>query len=179
MSRIARKPIKVPSGVEVKVDGTLVRVKGPRGELKRQIHESVNLGLGDEITVTVDKPGDQRQKAHWGTAASLIRSMIQGVTEGFEKILDINGVGYRAEVKGKSVNLSLGYSHPVVYPLPEGVSAQCPAPTQIVLSGADPQVVGQAAAEIRAMRPVEPYKGKGVMYRNEHVIRKEGKKAGR
>ena len=179
MSRIGRQQIAVPSGVNVSVSGDLVTVKGPKGELKQRLPECVRLSIGDHIQVEVAKPNDGKQRAFWGTSAALVRNMVHGVSEGFQRVLDITGVGYRAEAKGKAVNLSLGFSHPVVYQLPEGVEAQTPQPTQIILSSIDKQKLGQAAAEIRAYRPVEPYKGKGVRYAGEQVRRKEGKKAGK
>lgn len=179
MSRIGRQQIALPNGVNVNVSGHTVTVKGPKGELTQIIPDCVSVKVGDHIEFDVAKPNDNKQRAFWGTAASLVGNMVQGVSEGFERVLEISGVGYRAEAKGKSVNLSLGFSHPVVYQLPEGVEAATPQPTQIVLSSIDKQKLGQAAAEIRAYRPVEPYKGKGVRYSDERVRRKEGKKAGK
>ena len=179
MSRIGRQQIPVPSGVTVSFAGNTVTVKGPKGELKQSLPRFVSIDVGDHVSVSVKKPEDNAQRAQWGTSTALVKNMVHGVTEGFERVLELTGVGYRAEAKGKSVNLSLGFSHPTAYVLPAGVEAQTPAPTQIVLKSIDKQLLGMAAAEIRAYRAVEPYKGKGVRYAGEHVFRKEGKKAGK
>ena len=174
MSRIANSPINVPSGVEVKLDDAAVSVKGPKGQLVLELHPTVGVKQSDDV-LQVSATND----AAWpmaGTFRSLINNMITGVSDGFEKKLEIIGVGYRAQAQGSKLNLSLGFSHPVVYNLPDGVSVETPVQTQIVVTGADKQRVGQAAAEIRAFRPPEPYKGKGIRYVGEHVVRKQAKK---
>ncbi|MBL4585407.1 MAG: 50S ribosomal protein L6 [Pseudomonadales bacterium] len=176
MSRIASNPINVPTGAEIKVDGQKITVKGTKGQLDLDIHPSVAVECLDNVIRVKGFEGVSGASAFAGTMRSLISNMIQGVTEGFEKKLTIIGVGYRAAAKGKVLDLSLGFSHPVSYNLPEGISAETPSPTEIILKGIDKQKVGQAAAEIRAYRPPEPYKGKGVRYSDEHVRRKEAKK---
>lgn len=176
MSRIGKKPIAIPNGVTVNMSGSDVSVKGPKGELKGVIVEQVIAKLEDgEITV---KPVDDSKVARsmWGMQRTLIDNMVKGVTEGFEVDLEINGVGYRAAVQGRTLNLQLGFSHDVLFPIPEGIDIKCPSPTQIKVSGIDKQQVGQVAAKIRGYRPPEPYKGKGVKYANEYIFRKEGKK---
>jgi len=176
MSRVAKAPVSVASGVTVTINGRDIEVKGSKGTLKHTLHPSVAAEQKDGV-VTV-KPVNE-EKLSWaqaGTARALINNMVVGVSEGFEKKLTLIGVGYRAQAKGKSLDLSLGFSHPVTYQLPEGVTAETPSATEIVLKGFDKQVIGQAAAEIRGFRPPEPYKGKGVRYADEHVIRKEAKK---
>lgn len=174
MSRIAKAPIPVASGVDVKIDGQLVTVKGGKGQLELNVHETVEVALADgEMTV---KPVND---AHWamaGTMRSLLNNMVVGATEGFQKKLQLVGVGYRAQSKGKTLNLSLGFSHPVDYPVPEGITIETPSQTEIVVSGSNKQQVGQVAAELRSFRPPEPYKGKGVRYADERIIRKEAKK---
>ena len=176
MSRVAKAPVTVASGVTVTINGQAIEVKGSKGTLTHTLHSSVAAEQNDGV-VTVKPVNEEKQSwAHAGTARALINNMVIGVSEGFEKKLTLIGVGYRAQAKGKSLDLSLGFSHPVVYQLPEGVTAETPSATEIVLKGHDKQVVGQAAAEIRAFRPPEPYKGKGVRYADEHVIRKEAKK---
>ena len=176
MSRIAKSPISVAKGVEIKQDGQTVKVKGPKGELTFELNSQVALEVnGEQATV---KPASE-EKSAWaqaGTARSIINNMVVGVSNGFEKKLELVGVGYRGQVKGKVVNLSVGYSHPVEYQLPEGVSAEMPSQTEIILKSADKQALGQAAANIRAYRPPEPYKGKGIRYSDEYVRRKEAKK---
>ena len=176
MSRVAKAPVSVASGVTVTINGQDIEVKGSKGTLKQTLHSSVVAEQNDGM-ITV-KPVNE-EKLSWaqaGTARALINNMVIGVSDGFERKLTLIGVGYRAQAKGKSLDLSLGFSHPVVYELPEGVTAETPSATEIVLKGYDKQVIGQAAAEIRAFRPPEPYKGKGVRYADEHVIRKEAKK---
>lgn len=176
MSRVAKAPVSVASGVTVTINGQDIEVKGSKGTLKHTLHPLVAAEQKDGV-VTVKPVNEEKQSwAHAGTARALINNMVVGVSEGFEKKLTLIGVGYRAQAKGKSLDLSLGFSHPVVYQLPEGVTAETPSATEIVLKGFDKQVIGQAAAEIRAFRPPEPYKGKGVRYADEHVIRKEAKK---
>lgn len=174
MSRVAKSPVVVPAGVEVKLDGTNVSVKGGKGSLSINIHDTVAVQIEDgAVTFNVK---DGRSWAHAGTARALVNNMVRGVTKGFEKKLELIGVGYRAKAAGKSLNLTLGFSHPIDYQLPEGVSAETPSQTEILLRAADKQLLGQAAAEIRAFRPPEPYKGKGIRYSDERVLRKEAKK---
>jgi large subunit ribosomal protein L6 len=179
MSRIGKKPITIPSGVTVTVDGSTVKVKGPKGELSRTFEPSMKVRQeGNELTV--ERPNDEkREKALHGLTRALLANMVTGVTEGFKKTLEIVGVGYRAEKKGKNLVVSVGYSHPVNYPEPEGITLTTPAPTTIVVEGVDKQKVGQVAAELREFRPPEPYKGKGIRYQGEQVRRKAGKTAGK
>lgn len=176
MSRVAKSPVLVPAGVEVKLDGNNVTVKGGMGTLSISLHQKVVIKMADgQITFNVG-PDDAKAWAHAGTARALINNMVIGVTKGFERKLDLVGVGYRAKAGGKTLNLALGFSHPIDFELPAGVTAETPTQTQIVLRGADKQVLGQAAAKIRGFRPPEPYKGKGIRYSDEHVLRKEAKK---
>ena len=175
MSRIGRKPIAIPAGVDVKVDGHVVTVKGPKGTLEQAFHRDMSIAVENgEILVT--RPSDD--KAHrslHGLTRSLVANMVQGVTAGFTKELEINGVGYRAAKQGKDLVMNLGYSHQVIMPEIDGITIEVPAPNKIIVSGPDKQKVGQFAAEIREKRPPEPYKGKGIKYAGEHIIRKEGK----
>jgi len=174
MSRIAKKPITLPSGIEVKIAGKSVNVKGPKGNLNMDLHETVSIAQdGSELNLT---PATDEAMAMTGTMRSLVNNMVVGVSEGFEKKLELIGVGYRAQAQGQNLNLSLGFSHPVVYAVPQGISVETPSQTEILVKGADKQKVGQVSAEIRAYRPPEPYKGKGVRYSDEYVIRKEAKK---
>ena len=176
MSRIGKKPVTVPSGVTAKLDGHTVAVKGAKGELKFTAPEDVVLKIEGNL-ITVDPRGDsKRARAMWGMSRSMIQNLVAGVTKGFEKKLEINGVGYKAAVAGKNLQLSLGYSHDVIYPIPAGVAITTPKPTEITIVGIDKRQVGQVAAEIRAVRGPEPYKGKGVKYAGEFIFRKEGKK---
>lgn len=175
MSRIAKAPIELPKGVEFKHQGGLVSVKGPKGNLEMKLHPGVSLEQ-DESTISV-KPVKASDTPMAGTMRSLVDSMVVGVTDGFEKKLNLIGVGYRAQAQGKKLNLALGFSHPIDYEAPEGITIETPSQTEIVISGCDKQRVGQVAAEIRAYRPPEPYKGKGVRYSDERVARKEAKKA--
>lgn len=175
MSRIGRKPIPVPAGVTVTVDGSTVAVKGPKGQITRTFRPEMTVRV-DGGVVTVERPSDQKEhRALHGLTRALLANMVQGVTDGFRRSLDIVGVGYRAEKKGSALVLSVGYSHPVTYPQPEGITISTPSPTNIVVEGIDKQKVGQVAAEIRAVRPPEPYKGKGIRYTGEQVRRKAGK----
>jgi large subunit ribosomal protein L6 len=176
MSRIGRQPINVPSGVEVNIgEGNLVTVKGPKGELSEKIHAKMNVSLRDGV-IEVTRPDDGKEsRSLHGLSRSLINNMVVGVSDGYEKTLDINGVGYRAEKKGKMLVLNLGYSHPVELEDPEGVTTETPEPGVIVVRGIDKALVGNYAAIVRAWRPPEPYKGKGIKYRGEHIRRKEGK----
>lgn len=176
MSRVGKNPVEVPDGVEVKVDGLTVSAKGKLGELSYTATDDVSLKLEDgKVTVT---PVDESKKARamWGTARARIQNLVTGVSQGFTRDLEITGVGYRAAVQGKTLNLQLGYSHDINYPIPEGLTVKCERPTAISIHGADKQLVGQMAAVVRAMRGPEPYKGKGVRYAGETVRRKEGKK---
>eukprot|EP00764_Aduncisulcus_paluster_P005791 gnl/Carplike_NY0171/2005_a2704_631.p1 GENE.gnl/Carplike_NY0171/2005_a2704_631~~gnl/Carplike_NY0171/2005_a2704_631.p1 ORF type:complete len:178 (+),score=32.90 gnl/Carplike_NY0171/2005_a2704_631:989-1522(+) len=176
MSRIAKKPVVVPAGVEVKLAGQSLAVKGKNGQLDLDLHPSVTVEQAEGQLVFAPRDGAKQSMALAGTTRALVSNMVVGVSEGFSKTLNLLGVGYRAQAKGKVVNLTLGFSHPIDYELPEGVSAETPNNTTIVVSGADKQRVGQVAAEIRAFRPPEPYKGKGVRYADEYVRRKEAKK---
>ena len=174
MSRVANNPIELPSGVEVKLNGSEVTVKGGKGSLDFSLSDGVSLSQdGNVVTIAYDS---DKLKAIAGTTRAMVNNMVIGVSEGWEKKLELNGVGYRAKASGNSVNLTVGFSHPVDYKLPEGVSAESPSQTEIVVKGIDKQAVGQAAAEIRAFRPPEPYKGKGIRYADEYVRRKEAKK---
>ena len=176
MSRIGLRSVTVPNGVTATVDGQQVSVKGPKGELSAVLVDEVIAKLEDgEIRVD---PRDETKRAQsmWGMSRSVVANLIQGVSDGFSKTLEINGVGYRAAMQGKSLQLSVGLSHEVNYPVPEGISVECPKPTEIIVSGIDKQKVGQVAAEIRSFRPPEPYKGKGIKYAGEYIFRKEGKK---
>lgn len=175
MSRIAKSPINLPSGVELSQAGGLVRVKGAKGSLELSLHPSVQIEVENNV-VTV-APVKDSDMAMAGTMRALIGNMVEGVTNGFEKKLSLVGVGYRASVQGQNLNLQLGFSHPVEYAVPQGVTVECPSQTEIVVRGSDRQKVGQVAAEIRAYRPPEPYKGKGVRYADERVVMKEAKKA--
>jgi large subunit ribosomal protein L6 len=176
MSRIGKKPVLVPSGVTAAIDGQAVRIKGAKGELRFVVPDDVSVVM-EKGAIKVDPRSPSKQaRALWGTARARIANLIEGVTKGYEKRLEISGVGYRAAAQGKVLKLALGYSHEIDFAVPEGVTAATPRPTEIVLTGIDKQRVGQAAAEIRALRKPEPYKGKGVKYVGEFVFRKEGKK---
>ena len=174
MSRIANNPLELPKGVELKHEGKQVKVKGPKGELEMRMHDDVRLVEEDGMYVV---KADGNRQAMAGTFRALVGNMVTGVSEGYEKKLTLIGVGYRAQVQGNSLNLNLGFSHPVDYPVPEGIQIEAPSQTEIIVKGADKQRVGQVAAEIRAFRPPEPYKGKGVRYADERVVMKEAKKA--
>jgi large subunit ribosomal protein L6 len=176
MSRIGKKAIAVPSGITANIEGQTVKVKGPKGALQVVLHDDVAVKL-DKGEIKVDPRSDtKRARAQWGTSRTLIANLIAGVTKGFERRLEISGVGYRASIQGKNLQLALGYSHDIVYPIPEGIAIATPRPVEIVISGIDRQKVGQVAAEIREYRPPEPYKGKGIKYAAERIFRKEGKK---
>ncbi len=177
MSRVGKKNIETPKGVDIKVADGQVTVKGPKGELKLILTDEVSVKVENgEVTITPRNADERRSKAMWGTTRANIQNMVTGVTTGFEKSLELVGVGYRAALKGKDLELSLGYSHPVVYKAPAGITFASAKPTEIKIFGADKQAVGQVAAEIRGYRPPEPYKGKGVRKVGEYVRRKEGKK---
>jgi large subunit ribosomal protein L6 len=176
MSRIGKKPVAIPGGVTAAVDGQQVRVKGPKGELSHVLVDEVIAKMGDGGIEVAMREDTQEARAMWGMSRTLVANLVTGVTEGFSKTLEITGVGYRAAVQGSNLQLQLGYSHDIAFPIPQGIQVQCPKPTEIVISGIDKQQVGQVAAEIRRLRPPEPYKGKGVRYQGEYILRKEGKK---
>jgi large subunit ribosomal protein L6 len=176
MSRVGKKPVAIPAGVTANVEGQTVKVKGPKGAMQLMLHDDVGAKV-DGGTITVDpRVETQRARAMWGTYRALVANLMTGVTKGFEQRLEISGVGYRAAVQGKNLQIALGYSHDIVYPIPEGITIVTPKPTEIVVTGIDRQKVGQVAAEIRDYRPPEPYKGKGIKYTGEFIFRKEGKK---
>lgn len=176
MSRIANSPVSIPSGVEVKLDGQNVAVKGPKGNLSMSLHADVAVEQNDNILKFKNVAKNKGAVAMTGTMRSLVNNMVTGVSKGFEKKLLLVGVGYRAQAKGKVLNLTLGFSHPVDYKLPDEVTVETPSQTEVVLSSCDKQMLGQVAAEIRSLRPPEPYKGKGVKYSDEVIVRKEAKK---
>jgi len=176
MSRIANNPVVVPASVEIKEDGQLLTVKGPKGSLEHRVHDLVQVSREEDKLKVSALDASKQANALAGTTRALVNNMVIGVNDGFEKKLELVGVGYRAQAKGKVVNLTLGFSHPIDYQLPEGITAETPSQTEIVIKGSSKQQVGQVAAEIRAFRPPEPYKGKGVRYSDEHVVRKEAKK---
>lgn len=177
MSRVAKDPVKLPQGVEVKLDGPSLTVKGSKGVLEHQVHEQVKVSV--EGGVVTFEPATETAPQGWalsGTTRAVVQNMVTGVSEGFERKLELVGVGYRAQAQGKVLNLTLGFSHPVAFELPEGITAETPTQSQVVIRGIDKQLVGQVAANVRAFRPPEPYKGKGVRYAGEQVRRKEAKK---
>jgi large subunit ribosomal protein L6 len=179
MSRIGRKPIPVPKGVTVTVDGSVVRVKGPKGELERTLHPAITAAQEDG-TVVVARPSDEPEhRALHGLSRTLVANMIEGVTKGFQKTLEITGVGYKAEPRPYGLQLALGFSHPVQFRAPTGIKLSAPNPTTVVVEGANKEIVGQVAAELRGLRPPEPYKGKGIKYAGEQVRRKAGKAGGK
>jgi large subunit ribosomal protein L6 len=176
MSRIGKRAVPVPSGVTANVEGQTVKMKGPKGTLQIVLPDDV-LAKMESGGIKIDPRNEtKRARSMWGTSRTLVANLVTGVTKGFERKLEINGVGYRAAVQGKTLQLSLGYSHEVNYPIPEGIAIATPKPTEVVITGIDRQKVGQVAAEIRAFRGPEPYKGKGVRYAGEYIFRKEGKK---
>ncbi len=178
MSRIGRMPIEVPDGVTVSVDPGRVSVKGPKGELTTQVSRDMKISEGDGGVLTVERPTDRGEhRALHGLTRSLVANMVEGVTSGYEKRLQLQGVGYRANLQGKNLNLSVGFSHPVLIEAPDGVEFETPQPTEIIVRGIDKQLVGEMAARIRRVRPPEPYKGKGIRYAGEQVRRKVGKRA--
>ena len=176
MSRVAKNPVVIPAGVEVKLEGHTVSIKGGKGEVSYGFHESVEVKQEDNLLQFAGNDEDRGSWAMAGTMRALAQNMVTGVSDGFEKRLELQGVGYRAQAQGKKLTLQLGFSHPVEYNLPEGVSAETPSQTEVVVSGIDKQLIGQVCAEIRSFRPPEPYKGKGVRYKGEYVRRKEAKK---
>lgn len=174
MSRVAKNPVSIPSGITVAINGKLVTIKGPKGTLELKLHQSVSVEQeGGELKVAAASAAENAQA---GTARALLANMVAGVSSGFERKLELVGVGYRAKSAGQTLSLTLGFSHPIEYQLPEGVTAETPSQTEIIIRGADKQKVGQVAAEVRAFRPPEPYKGKGVKYAGEAILRKEAKK---
>jgi large subunit ribosomal protein L6 len=178
VSRIGKKPVKIPAGVEVKVDGAKILVKGPKGQLQREIDQRMTVTMQDGV-LTVDRPGNEKFfRALHGLYRSLINNMVVGVTRGFEKKLEIVGVGFKAEAKNKRLTLQIGYSHPIVFVPPPDINISCESPTNITVSGIDKELVGQVAAKIRKFRLPEPYKGKGIKYADEVIRRKAGKTAG-
>ncbi len=176
MSRIGKNPVSVPKGVTATIDGQAVSVKGPKGELAFVATDNITVKMEDGAIAVAPRDDSKSARAAWGMSRSMVANLIEGVTKGFERRLEINGVGYRASIQGKNLQLALGYSHDVHYPIPEGIKIETPKPTEIVVSGSDKQKVGQVAAEIRQFRKPEPYKGKGVKYADEKIFRKEGKK---
>ena len=176
MSRVGKKAVVLPAGVTAKVEGQNIAVKGAKGELRFEVPGDVNVSFADNQIKVDPRNETKRARALWGTTRAQVNNLVVGVTKGFEKKLEINGVGYKAAVAGKNLQLSLGYSHDVVFPIPQGIAITTPKPTEITIVGIDKRQVGQVAAEIRAFRPPEPYKGKGVKYSDEFIFRKEGKK---
>jgi large subunit ribosomal protein L6 len=176
MSRIGKKAIAVPSGITADIEGQTVKVKGPKGALQVVLHDDIAVRLENGQIKVDPRAETKRARSQWGTSRTLIANLIAGVTKGFEQRLEINGVGYRAAVAGKNLQIALGYSHDIVYPIPDGIAIATPRPVEIVITGSDRQKVGQVAAEIRGYRPPEPYKGKGIKYAGERIFRKEGKK---
>ena len=176
MSRVGKKPVAIASGVTANIEGQTVKMKGPKGALQFVVHDDVSVEMKDGAITVAPRFETKRARSLYGTARAQIANLVEGVTKGFEKKLEITGVGYRAALQGKNLQLALGYSHDVIYPIPEGITITVPKPTEITVAGSDVQRVGQVAAEIRSYRPPEPYKGKGVKYANEFIFRKEGKK---
>jgi large subunit ribosomal protein L6 len=176
MSRIGKKPVSLPSGVTAQVNGQEVKVKGPKGELKHVLADAMVAKLDKDGIDIAMREDTKEARAMWGMSRTMVANLIAGVTEGFTRRLEITGVGYRAAVQGQNLQLQLGYSHDIAFPIPQGIQVACPKPTEIVVTGIDKQKVGQVAAEIRRFRPPEPYKGKGIRYAGEFILRKEGKK---
>jgi large subunit ribosomal protein L6 len=176
MSRVGYKAIAIPSGVTANLEGQTVKVKGPKGALQLVLHDDVVAKMDKNAITIAPRNETKRARSLWGTSRTLVANLVAGVTKGFEEKLEINGVGYRAAVQGKQLNLQLGFSHDVNYPIPQGITIATPKPTEIVVTGMDKQLVGHVAAEIRGYRRPEPYKGKGVKYAGEYIFRKEGKK---
>ena len=176
MSRIGKKPVALPQGVTASIQDGTVSVKGPKGELQVAMVPEVEVSLGEDGINVLPRKNDPRSRAMWGMQRTLVSNLVEGVTNGFKRELEINGVGYRAAVQGKNLQLQLGFSHDVNYPIPEGITITSERPTALTISGSDKQLVGQVASEIRSIRPPEPYKGKGVKYAEERIRRKEGKK---
>ncbi|MBU1194598.1 MAG: 50S ribosomal protein L6 [Proteobacteria bacterium] len=179
MSRIGKKPVQLPDKVQFALNGDMISIKGPKGNLERQLHPAVNVEINDNVVTVSTDPDDKKKVALQGLFRSLISNMVTGVSTGYEKKLILSGIGYRAEVQGKKLVLNIGYSNPVNFDLPEGIDASVDKNTEISLSGINKETLGQVAANIRALRPPEPYKGKGIMYSDERIIRKAGKTAGK
>jgi large subunit ribosomal protein L6 len=176
MSRIGKKAVAIPSGVTASVEGQTVKMKGPKGALQYVVPDEIVVKM-DKGSIKVDpRTETNRARSMWGTSRTIVANLVAGVTKGFESKLEITGVGYRASVQGKNLQIALGYSHDVIFPIPDGIAIVTPKPTEILITGIDKQKVGQVAAEIRGFRPPEPYKGKGVKYAGEYIFRKEGKK---
>jgi large subunit ribosomal protein L6 len=176
MSRIAKRPVELPAGVEISLAGQAVTIKGPKGSLEHRIHDQVEMKQDGTVLTVAPRSASKGALALAGTTQALLSNMVVGVSQGFEKKLELVGVGYRAQMQGRTLNLTLGFSHPVNYEPPAGVTIETPSQTEVVVKGSDKQRVGQVSAEIRAFRPPEPYKGKGVKYADEHIMRKEAKK---
>ena len=176
MSRIGKKPVTIPSGVEAKVSGQTVEVKGPKGTRSFTCGDDVTVAMEDGAVTVTPRGKSKRARQQWGMSRTMVANLVTGVTDGFKKELEINGVGYRAQMQGNTLKLSLGYSHDVNFDVPEGVTVTAPKPTEIIIEGNDQQLVGQVAANIREWRRPEPYKGKGIKYKDEYIFRKEGKK---
>ncbi|MEM8571006.1 MAG: 50S ribosomal protein L6 [Pseudomonadota bacterium] len=176
MSRIGKKPVELPGGVTANISGQTIEVKGPKGTRSFTATDDISLNLEDGVVKVEPRGTSKRARQQWGMSRTQVANLVTGVTQGFKKELEINGVGYRAQVQGKTLKLSLGYSHDVDFPIPDSVDIKAPKPTEIVIEGIDQQAVGQVAANIRGWRPPEPYKGKGVKYKGEFIFRKEGKK---
>jgi large subunit ribosomal protein L6 len=178
VSRIGKKPVAIPDGVTIKAQGNVLKIKGPKGELEKSFHPNIKIQLA-ESEVVVERPDDSKQnKALHGLTRSLIQNMVTGVSESYKKTLDIVGVGYKAEMKGKNILLNIGYSHPIYFIPPDEINIETTSPNQIIISGNDKELVGLVAAKIRSIRKPEPYKGKGIKYSDEHIVRKAGKTAG-
>ena len=178
MSRVGKNPVPIPAGVTIELKGQHLKAKGKRGELQLMVHDDVSVAKEGDALIFKPRTDSRRARMQWGTARNLASNMVRGVSDGFTVNLEINGVGYRAEVKGQEIHMTLGYSHPVVFPLPQGVTAAVERQIIITLSGADRQMLGETAAKIRMLRPPEPYKGKGIKYREEFIKRKAGKAVG-
>lgn len=176
MSRIGKRPVGLPKGVEAKVSGQTVEIKGPKGTRSFTATDDVTLAVEDEAVTVTPRGSSKRARQQWGMSRTMVQNLVTGVTDGFKKELEIQGVGYRAQLQGKTLKLSLGYSHDVDFDVPEGVTITCPKPTEVIIEGSDQQLVGQVAANIREWRAPEPYKGKGIRYKGEYIFRKEGKK---
>ena len=176
MSRIGKRPVSLPSGVTATTEGQILSVKGPKGQLELQMRDEISYDIGDDGILVKPANDTKQARAFWGMQRTLVQNLVTGVTEGFTKVLEINGVGYRAQAQGRNLRLQLGYSHDVNFPVPEGVDVKTPDQNTVEISGIDKQKVGQVAAEIRRWRKPEPYKGKGIKYRGEYIFRKEGKK---
>ena len=176
MSRIGKRPVPLPQGVTASTEGSTLSVKGPKGQLDLQMRDEIAYNIGDDGILVKPANDTKQARAFWGMQRTLVQNLVTGVTEGFTKVLEITGVGYRAQAQGKNLRLQLGYSHDVNYPVPEGIEVKTPDANTVEISGIDRQMVGQVAAEIRRWRKPEPYKGKGIKYRGEYIFRKEGKK---